>query len=133
LKEESDFIAVRIPKSLKSKIEAIAESEGTTISDLVRVALDAFLRKVADFTPMGTIQLQKTMLATYLELMIEHLHTRLVLYAILNELRKDLSPEIKEVFDETKKAIRRYNEALDRLSKGDWEGALKLLSREGEG
>jgi predicted DNA-binding protein len=125
--EKTVFIAVKVPPEMKAQMEKLAEAEGVTISDLVRNAIDVFLKKVAEFTPLGSLKLQKIMLGTYVATMWEIYYQRMILFSILQELRKDLTPELKELFDLTKEQQKRFQQMLKALREEDWQAALLML------
>ncbi len=128
-----EFVAVRIPKTLKSELESLAKIENVTVSDLVREALNAFLKKVAEFTPLGSQRIQKLLLLSHLELLRELYLHRSWLFAILSELRKDLTPDLREMWDKTQEGLRDLKLVEDALKSDDWNTALaRLLKRWGE-
>jgi predicted DNA-binding protein len=125
--EKTVFIAVKVPPEMKAQMEKLAEAEGVTISDLVRNAIDVFLKKVAEFTPLGSLKLQKIMLGTYVATMWEIYYQRMILFSILQELRKDLTPELKKLFDLTQEQQKRYQQMIHALRQENWQEALLML------
>jgi hydrogenase maturation factor HypF (carbamoyltransferase family) len=43
--EKLEYIAIKVPPDLKQRIETLAKAKGTTISDIVREALEGFLQE----------------------------------------------------------------------------------------
>jgi hypothetical protein len=146
--EKLEYIAIKVPPALKQRIETIAKTEGTTISDIVREALNVFLDKVAEFTPLGSMQLQKLIIfttfiqLTYLarieaflyQLLIEQA-VRVKQWATLKgdlEMAKEMNESIEKLrrsFDISLQDIDFINKAMDLIGKGDWNGLFNHLSR----
>jgi hypothetical protein len=125
--EKTVFIAVKVPPEIKTQIERLAEAEGVTISDLVRNAIDVFLKKVAEFTPLNSLKIQKMILTMFAWIASEMAYQRMVLFSILEEQRKDLAPELKKLFDLTKEEQKRYQQLIHALRQENWKEALLML------
>jgi len=146
--EKLEYIAIKVPPALKQRIEAIAKTEGTTISDIVREALNVFLNKVAEFTPLGTMQIQKLVVWTtflqlqYLARIEASIHPLLIEQSVRvkematlkgdSEMAKKMDENIKKLqvsLDISIKDMDFINKALDLIRKEDWNGLFDYLSK----
>ncbi|GAH63187.1 unnamed protein product [marine sediment metagenome] len=134
MEEKMDLIPIKVPPSLKRRLETAAEVEGTTVSVFIKNMLTMALTEEAGFTPLSAMKLQRINLwgmfsQRALSLENKMLNLVMVMNLAVRVGQKEKAEEHNKMLKDAGKEILWIDEALKLIAEGKWSKFYSYIEK----